>query len=133
MTIDYAAVKDVHVAAAATSLTLFLLRARWMLWSPARLETRWVRVVPHLVDTVLLASAVWLAWQLGADGTRGWLAAKLIAVLVYMAAGTVALKRGRTRGSRRRARRRAHDLWLHRIGGVRQVPARIPRVALTGP
>ena len=66
MTIDYAAVKGVHIAAAATSLTLFLLRAAWMLASPARLETRWVKIVPHLVDTVLLASAVWLAGQLGA-------------------------------------------------------------------
>ena len=100
MTIDYAAIKAVHVTAAATSLALFLLRAAWMLWSPARLATGWVRVVPHIVDTILLASALWLAWQLGADGTRGWLVAKVVAVLVYIAAGAVALKRGRTRGVR---------------------------------
>ena len=96
MTVDYAAIRGVHVAAAATSLALFVLRAAWMFWSPSRLETRWVKVVPHVVDTALLASALWLAWQLGADGARGWLAAKVIAVLVYIAAGTVALKRGRT-------------------------------------
>lgn len=100
MSVDYAAIRGVHVAAAATSLALFVLRAGWMLGSPSRLETRWVKVVPHVVDTALLASALWLAWQLGADGVRGWLAAKVIAVLVYIAAGTVALKRGRTRGVR---------------------------------
>ena len=100
MVIDYAAIKAVHVTAAAASLALFLLRAAWMLASPARLEMRWVKVVPHLVDTVLLASALWLAWELGADGVRGWLVAKVVAVLVYIAAGSIALKRGRTRGVR---------------------------------
>jgi uncharacterized membrane protein SirB2 len=98
--ISYAAVKQLHIAAAALSLALFLLRAVWMLASPARLQVRWVKIVPHCIDTVLLASALWLAWQLGAAGMRGWLVAKVIAVLVYIAAGTVALKRGRTRGVR---------------------------------
>ena len=96
MTIDYAAIRAVHVASAATSLALFLLRAAWMLRSPERLQLRWVKVVPHLVDTVLLASALWLAWQLGVEGTRGWLVAKVVGVLVYIGAGMAALKRGRT-------------------------------------
>ena len=100
MTLSYAAIRQLHVAAAALSLALFVLRAAWMLASPARLQMRWTKIVPHCVDTVLLASALWLAWQLGADGTRGWLMAKVVAVLVYIAAGTVALKRGRTRGVR---------------------------------
>ena len=71
-----------------------------MLRSPQRLQQRWVRIVPHVVDTVLLASALWLAWQLGADGTRGWLWAKVAGLVAYVALGTIALKRGRTRGAR---------------------------------
>jgi len=90
---SYSAIRQLHVAAAAMSLALFLLRAVWMLASPSRLQMRWIRIVPHAVDTVLLGSAIWLAWQLGAAGTGGWLTAKVIAVLVYIAAGTVALKR----------------------------------------
>lgn len=97
MTVSYTAIRQVHVAAAAFSLALFILRAAWMLTSPARLQMRWAKIVPHCVDTVLLASALWLAWQLGVDGSRGWLVAKVIAVGVYIAAGMVALKRGRTR------------------------------------
>lgn len=100
MTVSYAAIRQLHVAAAALSLALFILRAAWMLASPARLQMRWVKIAPHCVDTVLLASALWLAWQLGAAGTRGWLAAKVIGVLVYIVAGAIALKRGRTRGVR---------------------------------
>lgn len=97
MTIDYAAIKLVHAGAAALSIGLFALRGAWMLRSPQRLQRRWVRIGPQVIDTVLLASALWLAWQLGADGTRGWLWAKVIALCAYIALGTVALKRGRTR------------------------------------
>jgi len=97
---SYSAIRQLHVAAAAMSLALFLLRAVWMLASPSRLQMRWIRIVPHAVDTVLLGSAIWLAWRLGAAGTGGWLTTKVIAVLVYIAAGTVALKRGRTPGIR---------------------------------
>jgi uncharacterized membrane protein SirB2 len=100
MTISYAAIKQLHVSAAGASLALFMLRGAWMMADSAQLERRWVRIVPHIVDTVLLGSALWFAWQLGAAGTRGWLVAKIIALFVYIALGTVALKRGRTRGVR---------------------------------
>lgn len=100
MALDYAAIKLVHVGAAALSIAGFTLRGAWMLRSPQQLRETWVRIVPHVIDTVLLASALWLAWQLGAEGTRGWLLAKLIALLVYIGLGTIALKRGRTQGVR---------------------------------
>jgi len=96
----YFAIRQLHVTAAAVSLALFVLRGIWMMASPALLERRWVKIVPHVVDTVLLGSALWLAWQLGVDGTLGWLVAKVVALFVYIALGTVALKRGRTRGVR---------------------------------
>jgi len=97
MTVEYAAIKLVHTGATALSLGLFALRGAWMLRSPQRRQRRWVRIAPHVIDTVLLTSALWLAWQLGTDGTRGWLWAKVIALCAYIALGTVALKRGRTR------------------------------------
>ena len=100
MTPDYGIVKGIHVGAATVSIALFALRGAWMLSSPARLRELWVRIVPHVVDTVLLVSALWLAWQLGADGTGGWLAAKVVALLVYIALGTLALRRGKTRSVR---------------------------------
>jgi len=100
MTVDYAAIRLVHAGAAALSIALFALRGAWMLRSPQRLQQGWVRIAPHVIDTVLLASALWLAWQLGADGTRGWLWAKVIALCAYIALGTIALKRGRTRDVR---------------------------------
>jgi len=100
MQIPYAGVRDLHVTAVALSITLFVVRAVWRQRSPGRLQQKWVRVVPHVVDTVLLLSGAWLAWQLGAAGVRGWLPAKLVALVLYVILGTVALKRGRTSGVR---------------------------------
>jgi uncharacterized membrane protein SirB2 len=97
MSVSYAAIRQLHVSAAAVSFALFALRGAFMIASPARLAQRWVRIVPHVVDSALLASALWLAWQLGAAGAGGWLVAKVVGLLVCIALGTIALKRGRTR------------------------------------
>lgn len=53
MALSYAALKAVHVASAATSLVLFAVRGGWMIGAPHRLTRRWVRIVPHFVDTIL--------------------------------------------------------------------------------
>jgi uncharacterized membrane protein SirB2 len=98
--LDYAAVKVIHVGAAAASIALFLVRGGWMLQGPGKLRLFWVRVVPHVIDTVLLVSALWLAWQIGFAANFRWLGAKIVALVVYIALGTIALKRGRTRGIR---------------------------------
>lgn len=100
MAISYLSIKHLHVTAVTLSIALFLLRAGWMLHSPQRLHLRWVRTVPHVVDTVLLLSGAWLAWQLGKAGVAGWLPAKLAALVAYIVLGAVALRYGRTRGLR---------------------------------
>jgi len=101
---DYGLLKTVHVGAVAISLTLFLLRGVWMLRADPHLQRRWVKVVPHAVDTVLLASAVWLALRIGQAPLRdAWLTAKVGGLLAYIVLGSIALRRGRTPGARRLA------------------------------
>ena len=96
----YAALKTVHVLAVA--LTGAGLVIRFVLSARGRLPQRgWVRVAPHVVDSVLLASALALAWVGGFNPlTVPWLEAKLSGLVVYIVAGTVALKAGRTPGIR---------------------------------
>ncbi|MDO8300531.1 MAG: SirB2 family protein [Lacisediminimonas sp.] len=95
---SYLALKHLHVSAVALSGALFLLRGWWMLAAPARLQQRWVKLVPHLVDTVLLASAIALAaWSGQYPFERAWLTAKVLALTIYILLGTIALKRGRSR------------------------------------
>lgn len=95
---NYPLLKMVHVTCVAASYTLFLLRGIWMIRGSALLQQRWVRIVPHLVDTVLLGSAVALAIAIGQYPlTDDWLSAKVAGLLLYIVLGSIALKRGRTR------------------------------------
>jgi uncharacterized membrane protein SirB2 len=89
--------KNVHVACVVTTIVLFLVRGAWMIQGTLRDKGRWVRVAPHVIDTVLLASAIAMVILLGQyPGTAGWLTAKVIGLVVYILLGTIALKRGKT-------------------------------------
>jgi uncharacterized membrane protein SirB2 len=91
-------IKSVHIASVAISYSLFFLRGVWMLRDSPSMHQRWMRYAPHMVDSVLLASAITLAWQLGISPLdTPWLAAKIAALLLYIGIGTVALKRGKTK------------------------------------
>lgn len=87
------AIKVVHVAAATVSISLFVLRGLWMLRDSAALRRRWVRIAPHLNDTILLAAGITLAvMSRQSPIEHPWLAAKIGALLVYIALGMLALK-----------------------------------------
>lgn len=97
----YLAVRWLHVGCAALTIAGFAARGVLMLRESAWLRHRFVRIAPHAVDTVLLASAVWLAWFLGqVPFVHAWITAKLCALLAYVVLGTIALKRGRTKRAR---------------------------------
>lgn len=93
---DYAALKLAHVGSAAVSYVLFFVRGLWMIYRPMLLQHRWVRTLPHVVDTVLLASAIAMVVISRYPFVMPWLAAKVIALLVYITIGMIALKRGST-------------------------------------
>ena len=98
---EYNIFKTLHLTTIAITLTLFVLRGAWMMADSPRLQARWVRIVPHVNDTLLLASGLVLAVLLGQYPlVNGWLTAKFFALILYIVLGTIALKRGRTRGIR---------------------------------
>lgn len=91
-------IKLLHITCVMLSYTLFFIRGLWSVQASPNLQRRWVKVLPHIVDTLLLGSAVALAWVMGLSPiTTPWLAAKIIALLLYMVLGTIAIKRGKTR------------------------------------
>ncbi|HTN49212.1 MAG TPA: SirB2 family protein [Burkholderiaceae bacterium] len=94
MLLLYALLKTLHVSAIAISGLGFVLR--YALLAPGRARPAWVRVGPHVVDTVLLVSAIALAClQQASPLALPWLAAKIVALPLYIGLGTIALKRGR--------------------------------------
>ncbi|TFW33877.1 regulator SirB [Massilia horti] len=94
---DYLLLKHFHMTCAALSGGFFLVRGQWMLASSPLLQRRWVKTAPHIVDSLLLASAIGLvAWSHQYPGQQPWLTAKLVALAAYILLGAVALKYGRT-------------------------------------
>lgn len=98
---EYTLLRWLHLGAVYLTCFLFLLRGVWMLAESPRLRARWVRVLPHLNDTVLLLAALALVWQGGWPVLDSpWLLAKIAGLLAYIVLGSQALKRGRTRARR---------------------------------
>ena len=97
----YLAVRALHIGCAALSIAGFAARGMLMLVDAPLLKRRFVRVAPHVVDTALLASAIWLAWFIGqVPFVHGWITAKVLALVAYIVLGTIALRRGRGRAVR---------------------------------
>ena len=65
------------------------------------LRARWLRLAPHAVDTLLLASALALAATSGQWPFKmPWLTAKLVGLVFYIALGSVTMRFARRRGTR---------------------------------
>jgi uncharacterized membrane protein SirB2 len=93
--------KTIHLTCAILSISGFLVRGYWMLTGSPLLQARVTKILPHLVDTILLVSAVWMTIIIQQfPFVNAWLTAKLMALVVYIVFGTVALKRGKTKGIR---------------------------------
>jgi uncharacterized membrane protein SirB2 len=89
--------KTVHVACIVTSYSLFFLRGIWSFRGMSVMNTRWVKIVPHVVDTCLLASAAALAYAIDQyPFVDSWLTAKVFGLLLYIVLGMVALRYGRS-------------------------------------
>ncbi|PSL14309.1 putative membrane protein SirB2 [Marinobacterium halophilum] len=89
--------KHSHLMMVALSITLFLLRAFLLYTWPRTLNNRWLKVVPHVIDTLLLLSAIGLMLVIAQYPlTHHWLTAKVLGLVAYIGFGTMALKRART-------------------------------------
>ncbi len=97
----YLVVKHLHVACVAISGTGFLWRGLRMLADAPPPTRRWLRVAPHVNDTLLLVAAIALVMLSGQyPFVEGWLTAKVFGLIAYIALGSLALKAGRTKGVR---------------------------------
>ena len=97
----YVTLKYLHVSCVIVSGCGFFLRGVWMLLDSPMMAQRWVKVVPHVVDTTLLSSAIaMVAISEQYPFAQSWLTAKLIGLLGYILCGTMALRRGKNKASR---------------------------------
>ena len=92
--------RALHITCAGLSIAGFALRWVWMLMDSRLVAARATKIVPHVVDTLLLLSAIALVAIIGFGPNAAWLSAKIAGLVVYIVLGTFALKRGRTKGAR---------------------------------
>ncbi|MBW1216519.1 SirB2 family protein [Pantoea allii] len=100
----YPLIKNLHLLTVAVTISLFLLRFYWQRVGSAMLQQRWVRILPHINDTLLLlsgASLVMITHFYPFSPQGSWLTEKLLGVIIYIALGSVALSR-RPRSDRTR-------------------------------
>ena len=79
------------------SIALFVLRGALTLARVPWRDLRLLRVVPHVIDTILLASGIALATVIRQyPFVSGWLTAKVLGLVAYVVLGSLALRYGRT-------------------------------------
>lgn len=91
----YALIKYVHLLSVALSLTGFFLRGLLTMRDSPLMKARWIKVLPHINDTILLAAALSLAAMSDQyPFVSGWVTAKVLGVVAYIILGSLALRAG---------------------------------------
>lgn len=97
----YFAIKHLHITCVILSGTGFFLRGLLMANSSPWLGRRWMKVLPHINDTLLLAAAIGLVVMTEQyPFIDAWVTAKVFGLIAYIILGSVALKAGRTQQMR---------------------------------
>lgn len=94
----YPSALSIHVVCVVMSGTLFAFRGILMLRRSPMLDANFLRIFPHVNDTVLLVAAIALSVAIGQyPFVHHWLTVKVAALLVYIVLGSVALREGAPR------------------------------------
>ncbi|WP_301719969.1 SirB2 family protein [Pseudidiomarina terrestris] len=91
--IPFEALKHLHVTFVVLSVLLFVLRFFWRCIDARVAQQKWVKIVPHVIDTLLLLTIIGmlLHWQQWPWQTA-WLANKTLGLFGYIVFGLVAMK-----------------------------------------
>ena len=93
----YLSLKMLHMSCALISILGFTLRGILKLQDSPLSEKKFLKIAPHIVDTLLLLSAIALTVTIGQYPlVNGWLTAKVIGLLLYIFLGMVTLRFAQT-------------------------------------
>src|SRR5690554_1653358 len=85
---DYSALKHSHAGLAYLTVILFVVRFALFYVSPKWRSNKVLKIVPHIIDTLLLVFAIMLCIELSQYPlVNGWLTAKVIGLLAYIGFG----------------------------------------------
>jgi len=93
--------KHLHLTAIALSFALFAIRYFLLMRSSKLQHKKWLKITPHIVDTVLIISIVLLCVELSLyPFVNEWATSKLIGLVLYMLSVAFALKWARNNAMR---------------------------------
>jgi len=121
----YSAVKLVHLICVAISLSGFFARGVGQFMGASWISLKWAKVLPHVVDTLLLVSGAGLVMITQQyPGETLWISVKLGLVVIYILLGIVAfrLTRNRTQMICAWGAALAVVMLILMIAGTHQVP-----------
>ena len=84
--------KSLHIMLAYLTLISFVVRGMWSIAGSPLRNQKWVKIAPHVIDTLLLTLGVVMAINIGASLFDGWLGAKLLGLLAYIGFGVVTMR-----------------------------------------
>ena len=97
----YPQIKQFHIGIALLSGFIFAIRGAFVLGGARWPRAAAVRWTSYTIDTTLLTAALMLVTILpGALFANGWLAVKIVLLVVYIVLGILALRPNRGRGAR---------------------------------
>ncbi|MBM95029.1 MAG: regulator SirB [Oceanospirillaceae bacterium] len=91
---DYSTLKHAHAGLAYLSALLFFVRFVLLYAGAGLMKSKVIKIIPHVIDTFLLAFAIWLCVLISQYPlTDHWLTVKVLALVLLVGTGTVAIKR----------------------------------------
>lgn len=90
--------KLIHISCAAISISGFVARGIFKLTAPRFLQQRWIKITPHIIDAILLTTAIILVIQTRQYPlVHGWVSAKILMLVVYIGFGMLTLRFAKNR------------------------------------
>jgi len=90
-------IKLVHITCATITILGFVLRSILKFTKPEKLERRWIKITPHVIDTFLLITAIMLVYQKSLYPLeQSWVLAKLVGLIIYIVLGMLTLRFSKT-------------------------------------
>lgn len=90
---DYSFLKHSHAGLAYLTIMLFVFRFVLFYFAPVWRRNKFLKIVPHVIDTALLVFAILLVVAGSHSVANVWLIAKVVGLIAYIAFAAIAIKR----------------------------------------
>lgn len=96
----YAGLLLLHKFAVLTSIAIFFARGLGVIYNREWVQRKPVKIIPHVVDTLLITSAIGIVLITPFAFSDPWVLVKLIGVIVYIVLSVVVFKIAKARTQR---------------------------------